>query len=300
MNYFDFRPGDFYAMVQGLDLEGQGIVLALISRMMTTEKPIKTQWVYLGFQKANQEKAQAILENYFEETADGWIIPSFWEQILKYQANSKKNRENGKKGGRPKKATGLQNETQKNPVGSSGFSEETQKEPNQKATNNHKPITNIEKEIDKEKAEAESSPETVQRNVFGEPERDQNRGRKTRIPFKAGDSIPTKFLAYAEKEMPKADHQSEFDRFVDHHLAKGSTSSDWEASWRTWLRNAKKFAQERSEGTGSASAHRTDKDASKRRNGGLGDITTPVGYEVPEGLSTDAGPGGEPGPDCPW
>jgi hypothetical protein len=34
-------------------------------------------------------------------------------------------------------------------------------------------------------------------------------------------------------------------KFLDHHRAKGSLFADWGAAWRTWLRNAAKFARER-------------------------------------------------------
>tara|TARA_R110000850_G_scaffold23358_1_gene69083 strand:- start:18999 stop:19886 length:888 start_codon:yes stop_codon:yes gene_type:complete len=37
------------------------------------------------------------------------------------------------------------------------------------------------------------------------------------------------------------DIQNEADRFKDHHLSKGSTFKDWNAAWRTWLRNSRKF-----------------------------------------------------------
>lgn len=33
----------------------------------------------------------------------------------------------------------------------------------------------------------------------------------------------------------------EYPRFVDYHSAKGSTMSDWNAAWRTWIGNAAKF-----------------------------------------------------------
>lgn len=35
----------------------------------------------------------------------------------------------------------------------------------------------------------------------------------------------------------------EFDKFRDYHKAKGSTMKDWNAAWRTWARNAAKFAK---------------------------------------------------------
>jgi hypothetical protein len=35
---------------------------------------------------------------------------------------------------------------------------------------------------------------------------------------------------------------SEFPAFLDHHRAWRSTFADWAAAWRTWQRNAKRFA----------------------------------------------------------
>ncbi len=35
--------------------------------------------------------------------------------------------------------------------------------------------------------------------------------------------------------------RNEADQFRDHHHARGTTFKDWDAAWRTWLRNARKF-----------------------------------------------------------
>lgn len=35
----------------------------------------------------------------------------------------------------------------------------------------------------------------------------------------------------------------EWDQFRDHHLKQGSIFSDWPAAWRTWMRNAVKYAE---------------------------------------------------------
>jgi hypothetical protein len=40
-----------------------------------------------------------------------------------------------------------------------------------------------------------------------------------------------------------ANPHSELDAFRDHHLAHGSRMADWEAAFRTWLRNAKRFSR---------------------------------------------------------
>jgi hypothetical protein len=39
------------------------------------------------------------------------------------------------------------------------------------------------------------------------------------------------------------DANLEADSFRDHHTAKGSTFIDWQAAFRTWLGNAKRFAR---------------------------------------------------------
>lgn len=131
MNYYPHNIGDFASLTQGLDLEAVGIVVRLLDRLMLTEKPIKTQWVSIGFPKEANDKVMAVLAALFEETPDGWIYPPAIEAIEAYQRNCLKNQENGKKGGRPRKS-------QQEPT---GFSEETQGEAKKSLTNNQEPIT---------------------------------------------------------------------------------------------------------------------------------------------------------------
>lgn len=50
------------------------------------------------------------------------------------------------------------------------------------------------------------------------------------------------------REFSDADIKSEAEAFRDYHLARGTTFKDWDAAWRTWLGNAKKFAKARSAG----------------------------------------------------
>lgn len=57
-------------------------------------------------------------------------------------------------------------------------------------------------------------------------------------------------LNFTDKEI-----QDEADRFSDHHRARGSAFKDWDAAWRTWLRNARKFAGSRVAGQRSAAGY---------------------------------------------
>jgi len=46
------------------------------------------------------------------------------------------------------------------------------------------------------------------------------------------------------------DLQAELANFLDHHTARGTVFKDWQAGFRTWLRNAVKFGQQRGQGAG--------------------------------------------------
>lgn len=147
MYFYKFHIGDFAMWTAGFDSESVGVFIKLLNRYLLTENPIKTDWVFLGFPNLEQEKAKAILSSCWEETPEGWIFPPVSEIIEHYQSSSAKNRENGKKGGRPRKANSNPNETQTKP---SGFSEETQTEPNTKpnSVNSINSVNSVKKDID--------------------------------------------------------------------------------------------------------------------------------------------------------
>ena len=153
MNYYRFNIGDFAVMAEGMDEESVGILVRLMNRFAFTEKPIKTQWVTLGFREEIREKAMQILSALWEETENGWIYPPLLSQIYDYKQNADKNRLNGRKGGRPRKSETVQNETQslsnETQAEPSGFLDETQTKAKKSLTINHKPLTNNQ-EINKE------------------------------------------------------------------------------------------------------------------------------------------------------
>lgn len=165
MYYYSLNIGDFALWTTGFDSESVGIFVQLLNRHLSTEKPIKTQWVYLGYRKDEQEKALAILSTLWEETPDGWIFPPVVEIIQKYQQNASKNRANGQKGGRPRKNP---NETQTKP---SGFFTETQTEPNhnpnETLTNNQ--ITNNQITNNREKKEVQEKTTSRKSDDFRDP-----------------------------------------------------------------------------------------------------------------------------------
>lgn len=62
---------------------------------------------------------------------------------------------------------------------------------------------------------------------------------KRATPFFEGFSLDAEMIAFANER--GVDPQEEFDKFRDHHKAKGSVFKDWPAAFRTWVRNAVKF-----------------------------------------------------------
>lgn len=68
-------------------------------------------------------------------------------------------------------------------------------------------------------------------------------------PQKRRRQLPDDFVLTEERsavlfsEIPSADPESVFAHFSDHHRSKGTVMLDWDAAWRTWCRNAKKFSR---------------------------------------------------------
>ena len=144
MHFYKHNIGELAAATRGLDFEEIGIFYSLLDRFVLTEKPIKTQWVNLGFKGAANEKAIAILDALFLEVDGGYVYEPALKWIEEYQANAEKNRENGKKGGRPRKSV------EEKPIGLISVSNENPME-RQTLNTNHKTV--IKEKIEKKKTD---------------------------------------------------------------------------------------------------------------------------------------------------
>jgi hypothetical protein len=70
------------------------------------------------------------------------------------------------------------------------------------------------------------------------------------------DALRSKFIAYAaKKNLAPRLAADEFEGFLSHHKARGHQFADWEAAGQGWIRNAIKFAGQRS---GHQPGHRPD------------------------------------------
>ncbi|WP_225761635.1 YdaU family protein [Acinetobacter sp. Marseille-P8610] len=122
------------------------------------EKPLpkETQSVFRRLRAITQEERQAVinvLSDFFVEQEDGFHNKRCDSEIAEYHLNANKNRENGKKGGRPRKDKPSENPEESKPAESEnpeetqsvilGSENETQKNLNRKPlTDNRKPSIN--------------------------------------------------------------------------------------------------------------------------------------------------------------
>ncbi len=67
--------------------------------------------------------------------------------------------------------------------------------------------------------------------------------RGTQLP--ATFTVDLEMRSWAQDNFPAVDIDAETEQFADHHRAKGSVMKDWKAAWRTWIRNAARFASQR-------------------------------------------------------
>lgn len=98
--------------------------------------------------------------------------------------------------------------------------------------------------------ESKNNPETESlTNVRDQAETDSSlrsentRKRATRAPDEF--DITDDLRKWASDRGIVADLDRETERFLDHHRAKGSTFTNWQAAWRTWMNRAEQYANVR-------------------------------------------------------
>lgn len=70
------------------------------------------------------------------------------------------------------------------------------------------------------------------------------RGAPSR-PLPDDFTVTAAMQSWAMEACPLVDPGAEVVQFIDWHRAKGSKHKDWEAAWRTWMRRAQSYAEER-------------------------------------------------------
>lgn len=113
MNYYQFHIADWVLHTSHLTLEEEGVYRRLLDYYYDTESPIptETQPVIRRLRLRGYEETVAeILAEFFVLEADGWHNLRADSEIQAYNANAERARQNGRKGGRPKKNKDLPKE----------------------------------------------------------------------------------------------------------------------------------------------------------------------------------------------
>lgn len=88
-------------------------------------------------------------------------------------------------------------------------------------------------------AEAPAEPAPIPVSHPSPNQKNNNKARECILPIDFEPNATAKAMA-AELGV---DHVTELAAFSDHHTARGSTFKDWQAAFRTWLRNSVKFGR---------------------------------------------------------
>jgi uncharacterized protein YdaU (DUF1376 family) len=216
MHYYQFNIGDWGLGTSHLSLEEEAIYLRLINHYYDTEKPIpeETQWVIRRLRLGQDAGiVESVLTEFFTLSDKGWEHKRCEEMLKAYRKTVKKNRENGKKGGRPRKDA-ASSDTQEKPTGLPlGTQSEPTGNPNQELlTNNHKPVTSN-----------QVKDKTVQRKRFTPPVKDDVYG----------------YLI--ERGLNNDQALTESEKYMDHYLSNGwkvgrNPMKDWKAAVRNWTK----------------------------------------------------------------
>ena len=148
MHYYKFNIGDWILHTAHLSPQEEGIYLRLLNHYYDTEGPIpeETQSVIRRLRLTGfEEDVLAILDEYFQLNDGFWTHKRCEKEVLAYQAKTDTNRENGKKGGRPR-GSGHSQKTDEKPTITQSVNYWNPKET---LTKNDKPLTKNQIEKDK-------------------------------------------------------------------------------------------------------------------------------------------------------
>lgn len=235
MHYFKFNIPGWTLSTAHLDPVEEGVYLRLVNHYYDTEAPIplETQSVFRRLRLGSYaEIATRILEEFFEKTENGWLHSKCDELLSEYRKTAKKNKKNGKAGGRPRKDA-ASSETQEKP---SGFFDETQDEPkhnlNQEPiTINQEPRTNTPPNPPRGEARAQEIFENAETSEPPPPPDQPKKPKPKRFTPPTVDEVRVYCLERENSIDPAA--------FVNFYAAtnwtRGKTKiSDWRACVRTW------------------------------------------------------------------
>lgn len=119
MFYYTHHIGDFRSATVHLSGAEELAYRRALEWYYDTERPLPLDTKRVSRRlRVDHDDLQTVLDDFFVKTDDGWVNHRCEAEIAAYREMAERNRQNGKKGGRPKKAIGPSG----NPVGFDGES----------------------------------------------------------------------------------------------------------------------------------------------------------------------------------
>lgn len=231
MHYYQFNIADYRKDTAHLTPIEHYIYRTLIDWYYLDENPIpkETQSVMRRLRLATESEAESlrnVLSDFFIESDRGFEHLRIESDISEYHKKCGVNKENGRKGGRPK----LRLEPEKTQSVIFANPNESELNPNHKPlTINHKPI--LKEKIYKKESE-DVSPSAQPKKSIG-----------TRLP--ENFEMPDEWIRWAVNEKKELSYELiilESKKFIDYwHSAAGAKARkvDWLATWRNWIRGCR-------------------------------------------------------------
>jgi uncharacterized protein YdaU (DUF1376 family) len=210
MNFYKRFIGDIQAKTGHLSLAEFGAYDRLLDHCYSTEQPLPDDLdavcrIARAMTKEERKAVETVLRQFFTLTDAGFVQPRVLEMLAEAKPKIDANRENGKKGGRPKSNP---EQTQEKPT---GFDLGTQSEPNDNLSQSQISLSSL---------------------------RSERAPRATRLT--ADWALPEPWAEWAKGERPDLDPTAVSEKFRDYWVSKpgkDGTRLDWLATWRNWVRN---------------------------------------------------------------
>ena len=209
--YFRFYPADFMHGVRGLSAQEIGVYTMILCRIYESSGPVEYNPLrlatYCGMRQATFDKVLEKLVDLDKLQMVGGMISNARADIeISKRANDLKSNSKAGKASAEKRQQNQQ-------ITATSVQQSF----------NH---TDTDTDTDTDKIEAKASRQTK---------------RRCQLPSGWVPSDRNVQDAYS-KQFTDEEIRNEADKFRDHHAAKATTFADWDAGWRTWLSNARKFA----------------------------------------------------------
>jgi len=225
MHYYQFNISDFNNATRHLDRIERSIYRDLIDLYYDTEKPLDADIERLARRIVASEcltSVEQVLNEFFTLTDAGWVNERCDADIREYHDRHSKAVRAGQASAKARKANKTKGSSDSTPVEHPLSTCSTTVQP----TNNHKPITNNQREV----AKATPLPSSK---------------KATRLP--ESWQLPLEWGNWALEQGLSIDQvKTEAEKFKDFWISKSgsnATKRDWQATWRNWIRRHKEFTQ---------------------------------------------------------